>query len=187
MKHASLYIVAALILLAIGHTLRADDITARLDINPNLVHKSSGASSLRESIDSVQQWTMNTNAESQVTELWVQSVTLTGAQVIVYDLYGGLTNSFGVPFNFDLVKFIMVKTGESNDNFVGIGGAISNQWAPWSSAATSIQKINPNTGWYIFSETTNGYAVSNLTSDLLSVTNYDGTTTQTFDIIIGGK
>ena len=179
--------LAVTLLLSVAQMLRADDITGRLDVNPNILHKQTGASSLRETVDSFQKWTMNTNAASQITELWVHSIVLTAKQSRVYDLYGGLTNSFGDTFNFDLIKLVMVKAASSNLADVGIGGAISNQWSTWNDKTNSIVRVPADSGFYLFTESAAGYAVSNLSSDLLSVTNYHATSNVVFDIILGGK
>lgn len=164
----------------------ADTVTGTMIVNPNITHTSTGASALKETVTELFTWRYSTNANDQITKIYVQTNMLNGSSNIVYDLSGSLSDSFGQPVSFTKVRVLAVLTTNSNYGAIGVGGAASNQWATWLGDTNDIVSVLPGSLLFIASPTTNGYAVSNAVSDLLSITNFTASNAY-YSIIIGGE
>lgn len=182
MKQVVTFLVAAFFSVA----AIADTITGNLLVNPNLAHIGSGATTLRETIDTIQSWTFTTNGAAQIKEFVVHSGTLAGGKSTNYDLTAQ-TDSFGQSVVFKRLKFLSITTSTTNMTFIGLGGANSNAFTNWVGDTSDIIKIPPGSGSHFFTATTNGYVVSNLVSDLLCVTNCHATSNANYTLMLGGN
>jgi len=175
-------------LLGLGYYCFADTIVGSLRVSPNLTHTGTGGGSatLRESIDTLMSWTITGSTQDvSLTKLYVESITLTAGASTNIDLYGSLTDSFGVSVSFSNVKF-MAFGCRTNYAAVGIGGAAANAMTNWVRDTSDIVNVNPNSWAFFFSPIDGGYAVSNGVADTLSITNYHATSNAYIDIYISG-
>ncbi len=103
------------------------------------------------------------------------------------DLAGVVTDSFGTTITFTKVKVILIYGATANTNNVQVGGAASNAFINWVSSATDVIEVGPNGIFFLMNPIAAGYAVTDLTGDLLTITNGGGGTSVTYDIIIIGE
>ena len=103
------------------------------------------------------------------------------------DLSGVVTDSFGTTITFTKVKTILIYAATGNTNNVQVGGAASNAFINWVSSATDVIEVGPNGIFFLMNPIAAGYAVTDLTGDLLTITNGGGGTSVTYDIIIIGE
>lgn len=166
----------------------ADTITGNVRVTPNITHNGSGsASSFRETISSLQSWTVaGTTNNTSLTKLWVKHDVLPSSGSTNYDLHTSMNDSFGQAVNFAKVRFFAVVTASSNAAPIGIGGAASGALTNWVGDASDIVKVPQGSGFYLFAPDATGFVVSNGVSDTLAVTNYSSASNAYYDIYIGG-
>lgn len=103
------------------------------------------------------------------------------------DLYGGLTDPFGVTINFAKIREILIynRSAVSGDKIL-LGGAASNAWsAPFNASATA-KIVVPPSGWISWGAYVDGFAVVNASSDVLQVQWSGVSTSIDYDIVLKG-
>jgi len=154
----------------------------------NLTHKytdESGATTT-ESFNSNVNWTVaNGTAADQMTKIWRTRVTMIESATKTFDLAGGLTNRFGIPFSFTAIKYIQINGSDDNTGSVSLGNEIAH-WATWIGATNQTVTIRPDSACSVFARGTNNYAVTATTGDLFKLTNNSSDSTNIVDIVLGG-
>lgn len=104
------------------------------------------------------------------------------------DLAGVLADAFGSTLTFVRLKFVIVSAADANTNNVLVGGVASGVASFLSPAATGIVTVRPGAVFAVFAGQADatGYAVTAASADLLHIANSGGTTSVTYDVIIGG-
>ncbi len=187
MKQNRFLTSAIAILMASAITIIATDTyTGTLLVTPQITHKSVGASTLSETIQTVYQWTLTQSAgATYVNNLYVSNGTLAAGATNTVDLYGTLANSFGVTLNMVCIKGLILCPSNS------VGGTVTIRPA----AANGISGLFEDTSGAIvrsrgcystFAMDTNGYAVANASADSIEIVN-NATNTTTYQLIIFGE
>lgn len=163
----------------------ADEITGTIRMAPNLTHNGDGAAStLTETIADVWKWagtsaTVGTGATATaISKMYITvSNGIPGGVTNTVDLYGALYDSFGNLFNPARIKgFIFCPTNALSVVTNGyqsmlIRPASANGWATWMSGTTSAVRVYAGGMFAVFAPTTNAYAVTATTGDLLETVN----------------
>jgi hypothetical protein len=127
----------------------------------------------------------NGTGNDQVDLMYSDSVTLTTAANTEIDLAGVIADaSFGDVLTFATIKAIMIVSTLDANKVLTVGGAASNAFESWVTAAGDSLKIMPGGALVLIAPNT-GYAVTAGTGDLLKVTNASGGSS-TFDIYVFG-
>jgi len=128
----------------------------------------------------------NGTGAEQANKYFEDTRTLTASSTEDLDLYGGLTDVFGNTLNITKIKFIIIRAAATNTNDVVVGGAAGSPIVSLFGTATDKINLKPGTGICLFATDSTAYAVVTSTADLLKVANGGGTTSVSYDIIIGG-
>jgi hypothetical protein len=179
------YAFASLALAVITFAARADNIAGSIRIAPNLTHTGAGTgSTLTETIADVWKWAgasstvgTGTTATALSKMYVVVSNGIPAGATNTVDLYGAVTDSFGVLFSPSQVKgFIFCPTNTLNVVTNGyqsmlIRPASENGWATWMSGTTSAIRVKAGGMFALFAPCTNAYAVTATTGDLIETVN----------------
>ena len=118
--------------------------------------------------------TDGSGAEDVANLLWHDVRSLAGSSSEEFDLYGGLTDSFGTTLNFATIRAFCISNRNASsdtDGILEIGGSASNAWATWLGNVSDTIKVGPGGGMFLWCPSAAGYAVTNSTADKLKVTN----------------
>jgi hypothetical protein len=180
---------AAILTAALGAAIlaatRADTITGSIKLSPNLTHEGAGtASDLTETISDVWKWagtsaTIGTQGlATALTKMYVTTSNgIPAGATNQVDLYGALYDSFGNLFQPTKVKgFIFCPTNSLNVASNGYQSMLirpgsANGWATWMSTTTSAIRVYATGMFALFAPTTNAYAVTATTGDILETVN----------------
>jgi hypothetical protein len=102
------------------------------------------------------------------------------------DLAGVLTDSFGQTLTFARIKYVVIFAVAANTNSVQITRPASNG-APLFMAAGDGISLAPGEVFVWVSPGATGKAVTAGTGDLITITNSAGSTSVTYEVIIGGS
>lgn len=97
------------------------------------------------------------------------------------DLYGGLTNAFGVALNFAKIKAMVIKN-LSTTQTLSVGGAAATQFSNWVANVNDVVVLPP--GSFLCLVNLAGYAVTSIL-DLLKIANSAGAVCDYEIILIG--
>lgn len=184
----------AALLAAAASLWAADNITGRIRINPAITHTGTGtASTLTEVLENTYQWNgtaiIGTNGSAAgLNKLWVYSGTIGGGATQSFDLAGGVTNSFGATLTFSRVKLMQICPSNSmaNPQTVLLRPAHANGFASWQSGTNDGQRVFAGGAWAVMAPTTNAYAVTAGTGDLLEIVN-ESTNAASYFLYIAGE
>ena len=137
-------------------------------------------------VKNVEQTFTNGTGANQINQVWSDTRTLTASATENLDLSGALTNAFGASVALTKVKFILVKAAAANTNDVQVGGAATNGFDSFIGTAGDFVKVKPGGTLMLIAPDATGYAVTAATGDLLKMTNGAGSTSVTYDVVIGG-
>lgn len=124
---------------------------------------------------------------NQADRIWFDTRTIAASGTDTIDLNGVLTDIIGTTISLLRVKALYVKAYAANTNNVLVGGAGSNQWATWISAATSSVTVRPGGALMLFAPDATAYAVTAATGDILQVANSGAGTSVQYDIVVIGS
>jgi hypothetical protein len=129
----------------------------------------------------------NGTAAGSLSECYHGTLTLVGTASQELDLAGSLVMQ-GSTITFTKVKTLWVyNKGTNLTDIVTVGGAASNAWESWVTAAGDSIKIEPGACWgFCVGATSTGYTVTAGTGDKLKFVNAS-TNTVTVDLMIGGN
>lgn len=102
------------------------------------------------------------------------------------DLYGGLTDSFGVTQNFARIKGFYIKAASTNTDTITIGNAAANGWPGFFGALTHTVVFLPGAGIFAISPDAIGWPVTNATADKLKILNDAAGAAAIYDIVLIG-
>jgi len=97
------------------------------------------------------------------------------------DLYGGLTDAFGVTLNFVKIKAIIIKNLSATQT-ISVGGAAATQFSNWVADVSDIVVLPPESFLCLVNPA--GYAVTSIL-DLLKIANSAGAAGSYEIILIG--
>ncbi len=100
------------------------------------------------------------------------------------DLYGGLTDAFGVTVNFSAVKAIVIFASTDNTAHIKVGGG-SNNVSTIFDDVSDIIHVPPGGMFVITDPLAAGFGVTDSTADILRIASASGS--QTYDVIIIGN
>lgn len=118
---------------------------------------------------------------------WSDTRTLAASASENLDLYGSLTDAFGVVINFIRIKGLYVAADPTNTNDVLVGGAAANQFTNWVSDVTDIVRVKPGGFFLTVAPDAVAFAVTSGTGDQLKVANAGAGTPVNYDIILIGE
>lgn len=122
---------------------------------------------------------------NQASNIYTARRTLASGATENLDLYGSLTNAFGVTLNFTKIKAIMVKADSANTNDVQVQRASSNGVPLFMAASDGVQ-LRPG-AWFVYVQPdSSGIAVTSGTGDILTFTNSTTGSSVIYDILIIG-
>jgi hypothetical protein len=122
------------------------------------------------------------NGSGQADRIFHDKRTLADAATEDIDLYGGLTDAFGVTINFAKVKALIIKN-LSTTQTLSIGGATATQLSNWVANVNDIVVVPA--GGFLCLVNPAGYAVTSIL-DLLKIANSAGAVCD-YDIVIIGN
>lgn len=102
------------------------------------------------------------------------------------DLYGVLTDTFGVVLNFAKIKMIYVKAKLDNGALIKVGNAAANQWVGPFGGGTETQELEGGAMYMAATPSLAGWAVTNGSADKLGIENSDGAAVAVYDIVLVG-
>jgi hypothetical protein len=187
--------LATLATLALAATLHADAITGSVRLTPNLTHLGNNpAAQLVETIADVWQWAGSSSqlgtgtTATAMSLIYAQSTNIAAGATNVFDLAGGLVDSFGKTLTFARVKFLMLAPSNSMAvaQSVLVIPASENGFSTWQSGTTSAARVYSGGAWAIMAPCTNAYAVTGGTGDLLWIVN-ESTNAASYRLYIGGE
>lgn len=123
---------------------------------------------------------------NQADRIWAAETTLAASGSTSIDLAGVLVDAIGTSLTFVRIKGLYVRALSTNTNNVLVGGAGSNQWATWLSAATTNIIVRPGGIFALFAPDATAYTVTAGTGDILQIANSGAGTSVTYDIAIIG-
>jgi len=195
-KTKTLATLATLATVLTAAALMADNITGSIKLAPNLTHygDNAAADSLLETVSDVYKWAGSSSAlgtgtlATAMSLLYVQSTNITAGATNVYDLAGGLVDSFGKTLTFAKVKMLMLAPSNSMAvaQSVLIIPAAANGFATWQSGTTSAVRVFSGGAVGLFAPCTNAYTVAAGTGDLLWIVN-ESTNAASYRLYIGGE
>lgn len=118
--------------------------------------------------------------------LFTDTRTLSASATEDLDLAGVLTDSFGQTITLARVKYIVIKAAAGNTNSVQVTRPASNGLVLFMAASDGIS-LAPGEVFVWVSPGATGKAVTAGTGDLLTITNSAGSTSVSYDVIIGGS
>ena len=121
----------------------------------------------------------------QANAMWSDTRQIAASTTEDLDLFGGLTDAFGVTMNFANIKLVFVKAAASNTNDVVIGGDANS--VPMFDDVSDAISIKPGGVFMVTNPAANGYVVTNSTGDVLQVANSSSGSVVDYDIIIIGE
>lgn len=126
----------------------------------------------------------NGTGSGQVSQMFHDTRTLNASASEALDLYGGLTNAFGVTINFARLKFVFIRAKAANTNSVEVTRTATTG-APLFMADGDGISLAPGEVFMYFSPTT-GKAITDSSDDTLTFTNSAGSSSVAYDIILVG-
>ncbi len=121
----------------------------------------------------------------QANEIYRATRTLTASATEDLDLSGVLSDALGVSVALTKVKAIVVHAASGNTNNVKVGGG--NTTFSLFVDPTDSMSIKPNGTFVLTDPSAAGIAVTNASTDLLTVTNSAGSTSVSYDIVVFGS
>lgn len=121
---------------------------------------------------------------NQMDLVFADQRTLTASSTENLDLAGTLTQTFGATLTLAKIKLIYFKAADANTNDLVIGNVTNGITSPFGAATHSIS-VRPG-GVFLWACPGTGYTITAGTVDLVKVANGGGSTSVTYDVIIGG-
>jgi hypothetical protein len=169
--------------------LCADTYTGTISVSPAIVHQSTTASSLMESLSTVYSYTISsgTGNVAYVNCLYTKSGTIVAAGTNTIDLYGTVLNSFGSTLNVVRVKGMILCPSNSVGSPVIFRPSTSGGFTNWT-ADTSADGVKVRSGgcFAIFAKDTTAYPVTATTCDSLDIVS-TATNSTTYSLYIFGE
>lgn len=119
--------------------------------------------------------------DDQADQMFHDIRTLGDAATEDLDLYGGLTNAFGVTLNFLKIKAMIIRN-LSTTQTISVGGAAATQFSNWVANVSDIVVLPPESWLCLVNPA--GYAVTSAL-DLLKIANSAGASANYEIILIG--
>jgi hypothetical protein len=123
---------------------------------------------------------------NQADKIFTDTRTIAASGTDPLDLNGVLIDPLGATLSLLRVKLLMIRAAAANTNNVLVGGAGSNQWATWISAATTNVIVRPGGALLLFAPDATAYGVTAATGDILQIANSGAGTSVTYDVVIIG-
>lgn len=170
----------------------ADDISGTIKAGISISHAGSGtASTLTETLSDPWKWGASTaiigtnGAATGLSKLYVSDATIAASGTNTLDLYGALTDSFGVAVNLARVKLLLIApanamAGQSVTLRAAAANGLTN-----ALDATGVSVLCGG-AFFLAAPTAIGYTVSNGVCDTIEVIN-DSTNAATCKVIIAGE
>lgn len=122
---------------------------------------------------------------NQANQIWTDTRTISASSSEDLDLAGVLTSPLGTTLTFTKIKAIIIAASANNTNNVVVGGD-TNALINWVGNANDVVNIRPGGFICLTAPDSTAYGVTASTGDILQITNSDGTSSVTYDIIIIG-
>lgn len=126
----------------------------------------------------------NGTGSGQASQMFHDTRTLNASASEALDLYGGLTNAFGVTINFVKLKFVFIRARAANTNDVQVTRTATTGILLFMADGDGIA-LGPGEFFMYFSPTT-GKTITDTSDDTLTITNSAGGTSVTYDIVLVG-
>jgi|SRR5215831_9447944 len=124
---------------------------------------------------------------NQADRLFADTRTIAASGTDPLDVSGVLVDAIGTTLLFARIKGMIVRAAPGNTNNVLVGGAGSNQFATWLSAATTNIIVRPGGIFTLFAPDATAYAVTAGTGDILQIANSGAGTSVNYDVILIGS
>jgi hypothetical protein len=170
----------------------ADDISGTIKAGISISHAGSGtASTLTETLSDPWKWGTSTaiigtnGSATGLSKLYVSDATIAGSGTNTLDLYGALTDSFGVAVNLARVKLILIAPANTMaGQSVTLGASASNGMT--NALPASGNSVLCGGAFFLAGPTAIGYSVSNGVCDTIQIVN-DSTNAATCKVIVAGE
>lgn len=126
----------------------------------------------------------NGTGSGLASQMWHDTRTLSASATEDLDLYGGLTNAFGVTVNFVKVKVVLIRASSGNTNAVEVTRKATTGIPLFMTDGDGISLAAGDI--FLYASPLVGKTITDSTDDTLTFTNSAGSTSVSYDIIIIG-